>query len=288
MFDFFVLDKRLNESNSSSSIYMSSSTSSEISNLPVKKPVEYVKKVYSENKENKNNFIHANSKLNYNKKTTVERPSKNINNVLQRIKNKKQLLAKEISADKKILTSKTKPSVPNISPIPKRCAAGGNNFHIESPVKYAELPDSFYNNQLESLRKQISQKNSKSNAAINEDLMVYIKLLLKMTPTDIDNLSVSTCSSLQSDKCTLQQSNKNTQYYSELLNCISKCLNTDISDINQDPMFDSPKNINLLNRLQELSNYYLEKTCEIKNICDESPHIQNDIVNETETENFQE
>lgn len=217
---------------------------------------------------------------------------KNINNVLQRIKNKKQLLAKEISADTKVdksKTIKTKPLAPKISPIPKRRAAGSNNLHIESPIKYAKLPDSFYNNQLESLKKQIPQKNSKSNTAINEDLMVYINLLLKMTPTDVDNLSVSTCSSIQPSECTLQESNKNTQYYSELLNCISKCLNTDISDINQDPMFDSPKNISLLNRLQELSNYYLEKTCKIKNICDESPCIHNDEVNEehdieTETE----
>lgn len=197
---------------------------------------------------------------------------------------KKQMLLKEISTDTRanIQKSKIVSSNSKLSPIRKRCSAG-NDLPKENPTVYAELPDSFYSSQLEKLKKHISDVksnpcNTKLNTSTNIDLMKYINLLLKMTPLEVNNLSTSSCSSISLEESILQ-SKHNTQYYSEVLNCISKCLNADISDLNQDIMFNSPENINLISRLQGLTNYYQEKTLEMKNICDESNQIINDKVN---------
>lgn len=265
----------LNESNSSSSIFISSSTSTTIS---YEQPIKSIKKTI--NFENKNNVIKSNSKLNFNSKTKTERPLRNINNMLHRIKNKKQLLKKEISGN-----TKSDNKISNIIPKTsiKRCAAG-NDLREECPTNYARLPDSFYNCQLQMLKEQFSKKISKNKESINVDLMKYINVLLKMTPSDIDNLSVSSCSSVKlEESIILKDSKENVQYYNEMLNCISKCLNIDMSDTSRDTMFDSPKNINLFNKLQEMTNYYLEKTNEMKNICDESFQVKNEQNNMTET-----
>jgi len=227
------------------------------------------------------------TKLNYKEKLTSGKPLQNINNIMQRIKNKKQLLVKEIGTTESAGANnqfKTVSLIPKTSHIPKCCCAG-NSLQKEIPVNYAKLPDSFYNDQLDTLKKQISKKqfevlDSKNNKSINEDLMAYINTLLKMSPSDVDNLSISSCSSVKVEESVLQHSEKDTQYYCKMLNCISKCLNTNISDINQDTVFDSPKNINVLNKLQQLTNYYLEKTHEMKNICDETPQVINDELNE--------
>lgn len=208
---------------------------------------------------------------------------KNVNNIYQRIKKKKKLLAKEISAETKndVKKSKAMSPVPIFSPIPKKCETGSDLKKL-SPLNYARLPDSFYNNQLEILKEQISKKKSKPNDSkcnklLNEDLMLYINELLKMTPSDIANLSASSCSSVQLEESIISQCPKqNTQYYKELLSCISKCLNEDISDVSQDTAFDSPKNIKLLNRLQNLANYYLDNTHKMKNICEEFPRTSNE------------
>lgn len=198
------------------------------------------------------------------------------------------MLVKEISAGSKKV--KTESLIPKISPIKKECKLN-NDLHKVSPANYAMLPDSFYDCELDSLKKQILKNKTKLNdikchKSINTDLMQYINTLLKMTPSDIDNLSISSCSSIKHEESILHYSTKNIQYYSDILNCISKCLNADNSDLSQDTMFDSPKNINLLNRLQQLTNYYLDKTHEMKNICAESP--SNDQNTETETTIFKE
>lgn len=241
----------------------------------------------------KNNTIQSNSKLNNTKKSTADRSLKNINNTLQRIKNKKQLLTKEISVNKitEVEKSNTVPLKSETLPIHKRCTHD-YNIYKKSPINYAKLPDSFYNSQIKTLKEQISKEKTKSiqkyNEPVNVDLMRYINVLLKMSPSDIDNLSISSCSSVQLEENILTHSKKNTQFYSEMLDCISKCLNSDISDINQDTTFESPKNINIISKLQELTNYYLDKAHEIKNICDEPFKILNEQSIEKEAKNFQE
>lgn len=251
------------------------------------------KTVHFEKQLNENNTIQSSKKLSINKKSATERPLKNINNTLQRIRQKKQLLVKEISSNKISDTKKLKEISSNnqISTTSKKYVAkpANNDIRQESPTNYAKLPDSFYNSRLETLKKYITKNKSKTNdskynESINEDLMKYINVLLKMTPSDIDNLSISSCSSVKMEESILEHSKNNTQYYYEILNCISKCLNLDMSDISQDTMFDSPKNINFLNRLQNISNYYLEKMHEMKSICDESPHISNNKLKEQNIE----
>lgn len=236
----------------------------------------------------------SSSKLNCNSKSKTDKPLRNLNNMVNRITNKKQLLKREISGETKSDIKKTKLN-PKTS---KRCMAGNDSLWKESPINYAKLPDSFYNCQLKMLNEQFSNKNIKLNdyknpKSINLDLIKYINMLLKMTPSDIDNLSISSCSSIKLEDSILYQSkqNENLQYYNEILNCISKCLNMDTSDISKDTMFDSPKNINLLNKLQELINSYSEKSHKIKNICDESLQVLNkqiNVTNETEVKIIQE
>lgn len=249
-------------------------------------------------KEPKKMIIQPSTKLNYKEKFASGKPLQNINNIMQRIKNKKQLLVNEISTgnhgntgvDNKKLKAVSS-SIPKTLPLPERHCSG-DRLREEIPVNYAQLPDSFYNGQLDTLKEHISKKQFKVldtevNKSINEDLIAYINTLLKMSPSDVDNLSISSCSSIQFEENVLQHSEKDTQYYCKMLKCISKCLNTDISDINE-TVFDSPKNINLLNKLEQLTNYYLEKTHEMKNICDETPQIVNKKSSENNTSTIKE
>ncbi|CAH1738843.1 unnamed protein product [Aphis gossypii] len=284
-----ITEIRLNDSNTSTSICISSSTSTSTNyEQPIKKTIHF---------ENisKKKIQQPNTKMNYKERFSSGKPLQNINNTLQRIKNKKQLLVKEITAGTSVKTGadvkkmKTISTISKNTSIPKRCCAG-DNLREEIPVNYAQLPDSFYNSQLDMLKEQLSKKkieclDSKNHLSINENLMGYINILLKMSPSDVDNLSISSCSSVKLEESILQCSEKDTQYYCKMLNCISKCLNLDISDINQDTVFNSPQNINLLNRLQQLTDYYLEKTHEMKNICNESSQILNekDYNNDTNT-----
>lgn len=241
----------------------------------------------------KNNTIQSSSKLNNTKKSMAQRSLKNINNTMQRIKNKKQLLAKEISVNKitEVKKSSTETLKPETLPTNKKCTFF-YDMYKKSPITYAKLPDSFYNSQIKTLKEQISKEKTKGipkyNEPVNIDLMRYINILLKMSPSDIDNLSISSCSSVQLEENISQHSKKNTQFYNELLDCISKCLNADISDINQDITFESPKNINGISRLQELTNYYFDKANEIKNICDEPSKILNEQSIDKEDKNIQE
>lgn len=267
------------ESSSSSSLFVSSSSTLTISNELSTKFTR--KTIHFEDKTYKNNIDQSSYKTSNQKKSTPEKPMRNINNMLQRIKKKKQLLAKEISTNSNdIKKPKIISAIETVS-TNKMCAA--INSCIVSPINYAKLPDTFYNNQLETLKEQISKhkshfNNSKCTKPINTDLIRYINILLKMTPSDVDNLSTSSCSSIKLEENVIKCSKKDTQYYCKMLNCISKCLNIDISDISQDSIFDSPKNINLLNKLQELTNFYSEKTVEMKNICDESFKLKGENI----------
>jgi len=254
-------------------------------------PVKSINKIVRfKNEVKENNTTQSSKKLNFNKKSSTERPLTNINDTLQRIQKKKKLLVKEISTD----IRKSKEVFSNVKPstMSKNHAArpANNDIRQERLTNYAKLPDSFYNSQLETLKKHILKNKSKTNdskfnESTNVDLMKYINVLLKMTPSDVENLSISSCSSVYLEESILENSKKNNaQYYSELLKCISKCLNSDMSDISQDTMFDSPKNIHLLNRLQDISNYYFKKTHEMKNICDESLQLSNDQLKEQNIE----
>jgi len=284
LFTLDILGEKINKSNSSSTIYITSSESTDIDYVSHNKPIK--KTICVENTEFKSQ--NSTSKFIGTKKFTPERPLKNINNTLQRIKNKKQLLAKEISVDRitDVKKSNAVSSFPKTSFHRDRCAAH-NDLYQESPLVYAKLPDSFYSSQIETIEKQISKKNiKKCNSLINVDLMRYINVLLKMTPSDIDNLSTSSCSSVKLEESLLEHSKHNTQFYNELLNCIAKCFNADFSDISQDTSFESPKNINIINRLQELTKYYSQKTHEMRNICDESSQILKEQTIKTENANF--
>lgn len=275
--------------NSSSSIYMTSS--------PESTDIDYVfhskhikKTVCDEN--NKQKAQNSSSTFKSTKKTTPERPLKNINNTIQRIKDKKQLLTKEIHVDKLTNVKKLNAvsSIPPTSSNHKRCAAG-NDLYKESPLVYAKLPDSFYSSQIKTIEEQISKENRKRhvpkcNTIVNIDLMRYITVLLKMTPSEIDNLSISSCSSVTFEESLLENSKQSTKFHSEFLNCIVKCLNADFSDISQDTSFESPKNINVINKLQELTKYYTQKTHEMKNICDESSKILEKQIIKEDKEHF--
>lgn len=290
-YHFYILVQNLDESTSSSSIYKSSSASPSI-----KQPVKPTKKnICFENTSSKTNVVQSSvSKSNNNIKTATDKPLRNINNTLQRIKKKKKLLAKEISDNAMTDCKKSKIMAPDptVSTLPKRSTSFCTTFDSlrnQNSVNLAKLPDSFYNDQLNTLKEELNKKKTKENynPLINVDLMKYISILLKMTPRDVDNLSTSSCSSVNIEESILQHSNKTTQYYSELLKCISKCLNVDLSELSPNATFDSPNNIKYINRLQEITNYYLEKTHEMKNICEESSPNYNKQNIEIDADHFQ-
>lgn len=148
----------------------------------------------------------------------------------------------------------------------------------ESPNGYAGLPDSFYNTTLKILEEYVKnkeQKKSKSNNKntwINIELMKYMSNLIKMSPNEIDDLSVSSNSSVQLEQSILEISKANLEYHKDILNYISKCLDNNSSD--QDHTFSSPHYIGLLDKLYKLADYYVEKAHEMRNICLESPKVE--------------
>lgn len=149
----------------------------------------------------------------------------------------------------------------------------------ENPNSYVGLPDSFYNSTLKVLeeyvrnKKQKKSKSNNNNTWINMELMKYICNLSKMSPMEIDNLSMSSNSSTQLEKSILEISKANLEYHRDILNYISKCLDSNMYDINQDQTFSSPQYIGLLDKLYKLADYYTEKAHEMRNICLESPRI---------------
>jgi len=151
----------------------------------------------------------------------------------------------------------------------------------EDPNHYVGLPDSFYNSTLKVLedyvkiKKQKKSKSNNNNTWINIELMRYICSLLKMSPNEIDNLSMSSNSSTQLEQSILEISLTNLEYHKDILNYMSKCLDSNVcSDVNRDQTISSPQYIGLLDKLYKLADYYTEKAHEMRNICLESPRVE--------------
>ncbi|XP_050421088.1 uncharacterized protein LOC126833673 isoform X2 [Adelges cooleyi] len=158
----------------------------------------------------------------------------------------------------------------NISPLEENCK------------NHAGLPNSFYNSALKTLEEYVRNKKYKesksnnNNTWINIELMSYICNLLKMSPKEIENLPVSstTNSSVHLEQSILEMSKANLEYHNDILNYISKCLDSNMSDINPDRAFSKPQYIGLLEQLNKLADYYAEKAQEMRNICLESPRVK--------------
>lgn len=154
------------------------------------------------------------------------------------------------------------------------------DFPKETLNNYVGLPDSFYNTTLRILeeyvknKKQKKSKSNNNNTWINMELMRYICNLLKMSPNEIDNLSVSSNSSAQLEQSILEISKANLEYHKDILNYISKCLESNFSEINRDHSLSSPQYIGLLDKLHKLADYYTEKAQEMRSICLESPKVE--------------
>ncbi|XP_050421084.1 putative autophagy-related protein 11 [Adelges cooleyi] len=208
-------------------------------------------------------------------------PLKNINNIIERVNQKKRSLANELSANIKKTENLT-----NTKQIPmiNRTKGSDDLKRKCNTVSFANLPQSNYDSQLEASKNKSKWSGLKCDNSVNVELMRLISSLLKMSPIDIHNLSVSMSSdsSIRTEASVAQDSNDSLQYYNDLLNTISECLNTELSDISQDTALYSPININTLNRLQKISEYYLEKTEQIRSICEETPQFTtNDNLNKT-------
>lgn len=151
----------------------------------------------------------------------------------------------------------------------------------EDSNHYVGLPDSFYNSTLKVLeeyvknKKQKKSKSNNNNTWINIELMRYICSLLKMSPNEIDDLSVSSNSNNQLEQSILEISKANLEYHKDILNYMSKYLDSNVcDDINRDQTLCSPQYIGLLDKLYKLADYYTEKAHEMRNICLESPRIE--------------
>lgn len=171
-----------------------------------------------------------------------------------------------------------------------------SDTYKESPkenVNYIGLPDSFYNNTIKLLEEYVKNKKQKSksnnnNTWINMELMRYICNLLKMSPNEIDNLSVSSNSSIQLEQSILEISKANLEYHKDILNYISNCFDGNVCDINRDQAFSSPQYIGLLDKLYKLADYYTEKAQEMRNICLESPRVEINNIDEITVEQISE
>lgn len=204
-------------------------------------------------------------------------PLENITEMLNWIKKKKRLLFDEIYTNQA-----------SISGIQSMNISDTFRDPPNEKFNYVELPDSFNNSTLKVLeeyvrnKKQIKNKSNNNNICINKELMRYICKLLKMSPNEVDNLSVSSNSSILIEQSILEISKSNLEYHTDILNYISKCLDSNLCDINQDLVFSSPQYIGLLDKLYKLADYYTEKAQEIRNICLESPRLE---INDLDAEN---
>lgn len=202
--------------------------------------------------------------------TPLQRPLENINEMLNWIKKKKRRLFDEIYT--------------NQAPISDIQLMNNNSDTIKElpkeSVKYIGLPNSFNNSTLKVLeeyvrdKKQKKSKSNNNNNWINMELMNYICNLLKKSPNEKDDLSLTSNSSMQLEQSILEISKANLEYHKDILNYISNCLDSNLSDISQDQAFSSPQYIGLLDKLYKLADYYTEKAQEMRNICLESPRVE--------------
>lgn len=207
--------------------------------------------------------------------SSIHRPLENITEMLDWIKKKKKLLFNEFYTNQASISGI--PTMNNQSDTFKDLP--------KEKFSYVELPDSFYNSTLKVLedyvrnKKQMKSKSNNNNIWINKELMRYICKLLKMLPNEVDNLSVSSNSNIQIEQSILEISKSNLEYHKDILDYISKCLDSNLCDINQDQTLSSPQYIGLLDKLYKLADYYTEKAQEIRNICLESPRGEMDDIN---------
>ncbi|XP_015373172.1 PREDICTED: uncharacterized protein LOC107168318 [Diuraphis noxia] len=214
----------------------------------------------------------------------LQRPLENINEMLSWIKKKKRRLFEEIYT--------------NQAPINDVQSMNNKNDTFRDRPKeslnYVGLPSSFYNSTLKVLeeyvrdKKQKKSKSNNNNNWINMELMRYICNLLKMSPKEIDDLSVSSNSGIQLEQSILEISKANLEYHKDILNYISKCLDSNLSDISRDQAFSSPQYIGLLDKLHKLADYYTEKAQEMQNICLESPRVEINCLDEHSIEQITE
>lgn len=202
----------------------------------------------------------------------LQHPLENINEMLCWIKKKKRLLFDEFHTNQA--------SISDIQSMNNKSDTIRDS-PIENSNNYVGLPESFYNSTLKVLeeyvknKKQNKSKSNNNNTWINMELMKYISNLLKMAPNEIDNLSVSSISSIQFvEQSILEISKANLEYHSDILNYISKCLDSNLCDINLDQVFNSSQYIGLLDKLYKLADYYAEKAQEMRKICLESPRVE--------------
>ncbi|VVC24881.1 Hypothetical protein CINCED_3A010395 [Cinara cedri] len=217
--------------------------------------------------------------INKKNETPLQHPLDYINEKLNWIKKKKRLLFEEIYTNQAPISDMQ--SINNISDMYR-------DYPTEN-LNYVGLPDSFCNSTLKILEEYVKNKkiktsksnnNNNNNTWINKELMNYICNLLKMSPNEIDNLSVSSNSNNQLEQSILEISKANLEYHKDILNYISQCLDSNMCDINRDQAFSSPQYIGLLDKLYKLADYYTEKAHEMRNICLESPRVE---INNTDT-----
>ncbi|XP_050545785.1 uncharacterized protein LOC126908022 isoform X2 [Daktulosphaira vitifoliae] len=217
--------------------------------------------------------------------TPLERSLKNINNMLNWIKRKKRMLLNEFHTNHYEVPINDKNSVSNVDKYDQSHSLNETKIH-------AGLPESFYNSTIKILEEYIRNKNNKksksnNNSWINLELIKYIYNLLKMSPLEIENLPLSsTCtnSSVQIERSILEMSKTNLEYHNEILNYISKCLESNLSDASQDRALSSFQYIGLLERLSKLAEYYAEKAQEMRNICLESPRVDTTVLFQNEVD----
>lgn len=208
----------------------------------------------------------------------LQSPLENINEMLNWIKKKKRLLCDEIYTNQ----------VP-ISDIQSMNSKSDVYRDSLKEHNYVGLPDSFYNSTMKVLeeyvrnKKQTKSKSNNNNNWINMELIRYISNLLKMSPKEIDNLSMSTNSSIQIvEQSILEMSKSNLEHHKDILNYISQYMDSNLSDTNLDQaFFNSPQYIGLLDKLYRLADYYAEKAHEMRTICLESPRV---MINNLDTD----
>lgn len=216
----------------------------------------------------------------------LQHPLDYINEKLNWIKKKKRLLFDEIYTNQ--APESGMQSINNISDI--------HRDYPKENLNYVGLPDSFCNSTLKILEEYVNNKkiktsksnnnnNNNNNTWINMELMNYICNLLKMSPYEVDNLSITSNSSNQLEQSILEISKANLEYHKDILNYISQCLDNSVCDINRDQAFSSPQSIGLLDKLYQLADYYTEKAQEMRNICLESPRVE---INNLDTDTIEE
>ncbi|XP_025206994.1 uncharacterized protein LOC112602868 isoform X2 [Melanaphis sacchari] len=214
----------------------------------------------------------------------LQRPLENINEMLNWIKKKKRRLFEEI------YTNQT-----SLSDI-KSMNTKSDTFKdlSKESISYVGLPNSFYNSTLKVLeeyvrdKKQKKSKSNNNNNWINMELMRYVCNLSKLSPNEIDDLSMPSTSGIQLEQSILEISKANLEFHKDILNYISKCLDSNLSDISQDQALSSPQYIGLLDKLYKLADYYTEKAQEMRNICLESPRVEINSLDEGSVEQITE